>query len=448
MIVMELDPGSLLMNTDILVYHIKTPTLYIIVFLILHQFYLKQIVLQNTNILSFCLYSNNLMNFYGNKNIKNVLGLSSGSVQMEEPRTSKHLCFVLITNDVYFKEIHLINTWPITNDLLLLLLIICGNHPRLLVVFSHKILICFYLVDCLKYSYKSSNYKSPCRKCYYLCSIDIYRGNEVNPNIIYITHFLSYHALLETLGNYYMYYLQVLNIIYNVTSLFYSVVEDNPLYLHSLTYPCIKMYNILLPPCFLMLVPCIYILCDLGMCIILSAINLNKTIIIVFSNVKLMNTWPDTYNTGYSTVYLKFYSIINIKTFSSHFYRACILNIFIKSLHYGMIEFDKKKHQSMVSDQREIFSPRIMKLDLRNLSNIIIFTALLLIMYVFYVYVQFHLYILFCANVLLTTYMYMHFESYFYRSDMKRSLHTCKGNHKGGGGAFLCQTPLGVQTIH
>ena len=208
------------------------------------------------------------------KNIKNILGLSSGSVQMEEPRTSKHLCFVLITNDVYFKEIHLTNTWPITNDLLLLLLIICGNHPRLLVVFSHKILICFYLVDCLKYSYKSSNYKSPCRKYYYLCSIDIYRGNEVNPNIIYITHFLSYHALLETLGNYYMYYLQVLNIIYNVTSLFYSVVEEDPLYLHSLTYPCIKMYKILLPPCFLMLVPCIYILCDLGMCIILSAINL------------------------------------------------------------------------------------------------------------------------------------------------------------------------------
>ena len=155
-----------------------------------------------------------------------------------------------------------------------------------------------------------------------------------------------------------MYYLQVLNIIYNVTSLFYSVVEEDPLYLHSLTYPCIKMYKILLPPCFLMLVPCIYILCDLGMCIILSAINLNKTIIIVFSNVKLMNTWPDTYNTGYSTVYLKFYSIINIKTFSSHFYRACILNIFIKSLHYGMIEFDTKKHQSMVSDQREIFRPK------------------------------------------------------------------------------------------
>ena len=34
-------PGSLLMNTDILVYHIKTPTLYIIVFLILHQFYFE-----------------------------------------------------------------------------------------------------------------------------------------------------------------------------------------------------------------------------------------------------------------------------------------------------------------------------------------------------------------------------------------------------------------------
>ena len=81
----------------------------------------------------------------------------------------------------------------------------------------------------------------------------------------------------------------------------------------------------------------------------------------------------------------------------------------------------------------------MMKLDLRNLSNIIIFTALLLIMYVFYVYVQFHLYILFCANVLLTTYMYMYFESYFYRSDMKRSLHTCKGNHKGGGLFYVKQ---------
>ena len=49
----------------------------------------------------------------------------------------------------------------------------------------------------------------------------------------------------------------------------------------------------------------IYILCDLGTCIILSAINLNKTIIIVFSNVKLMNTWPDNNNNNNNNIYLK-----------------------------------------------------------------------------------------------------------------------------------------------
>ena len=57
-----------------------------------------------------------------------------------------------------------------------------------------------------------------------------------------------------------------------------------------------------------------------------------------------------------------------------------------------MIEFDTKKTSINGLRSKGDISPKMMKLDLRNLSNIIIFTALLLIMYVFYVYVQFHLY--------------------------------------------------------
>ena len=78
---------------------------------------------------------------------------------------------------------------------------------------------------------------------------------------------------------------------------------------------------------------------------------------------------------------------------------------------------------------------RIMWLECSNVPNIIISTFPLFILFLTYsLYFQLYLCILSSSIVLWTTYdMYMYYERYSYKSNMKRSPYVCKCNTQGGG---------------
>ena len=95
MIIMDLDPGSLTMDIDLLVYRYKTYIVYAMLSLLLYQFHVKQIISKNIHQLTYCTYLNN---YYGNKTIKNSLGLSSNS------NKTKELCLVTTSKCLYLQE--------------------------------------------------------------------------------------------------------------------------------------------------------------------------------------------------------------------------------------------------------------------------------------------------------------------------------------------------------
>ena len=148
MIIMDLDLGSLAMDIDLLIYRYKTYIVYAMLSLLLYQFHVKQLISKNIHQLIYCTYSNNSINYYGNKTIKNSLGLSSNS------NKTKELCLVTTSKCVYLQEnliIILILTYYF-----LLLLIIKVHYSQCLYILFQNLSICFY----------------------YLCFIDILHGKE------------------------------------------------------------------------------------------------------------------------------------------------------------------------------------------------------------------------------------------------------------------------------
>ena len=144
---MDLDPGSLSMDIDLLVYRYKTYIVYAMLSLLLYQFHVKQIISKNIHQLTYCTYSNNSIYYYGNKTIKNSLRLSSNS------NKTKELCLVTTSKCIYLQEnlgiIILILTYYF-----LLLLMIKVHYSQFLYILFQNLSICFY----------------------YLCFIDILHG--------------------------------------------------------------------------------------------------------------------------------------------------------------------------------------------------------------------------------------------------------------------------------
>ena len=73
MIIMGLDPGSLTMDIDLLVYRHKTYIVYAMLSLLLYQFHVKQIISKNMHQLTYCIYSHHSINYYGNN--QELLGI-------------------------------------------------------------------------------------------------------------------------------------------------------------------------------------------------------------------------------------------------------------------------------------------------------------------------------------------------------------------------------------
>ena len=147
MIIMDLDPGSLTMDIDLLVYRYKTYIVYAMLSLLLYQFHVKQIISKNIHQLTYCTYSNNSINYYGNKTFKNSLGLFSNSSK------TKELCLVTTSKCVYLQENFVIIILILTYYFLLLL-IIKVHYSQFLYILFQNLSICFY----------------------YLCFIDILHG--------------------------------------------------------------------------------------------------------------------------------------------------------------------------------------------------------------------------------------------------------------------------------
>ena len=147
MIIMDLDPGSLTMDIDLLVYRYKTYILYAMLSLLLYQFHVKQIISKNIHQLTYCTYSNNSINYYGNKTFKNSSGLLTNSSK------TKELCLVTTSKCVYLQENFVIIILILTYYFLLLL-IIKVHYSQFLYILFQNLSICFY----------------------YLCFIDILHG--------------------------------------------------------------------------------------------------------------------------------------------------------------------------------------------------------------------------------------------------------------------------------
>ena len=116
-----------------------------------------------------------------------------------------------------------------------------------------------------------------------------------------------------------------------------------------------SIFNVLLPPYFVLLVSFIYFLYDL-----LSAISLNKTRVIVFVNVKLNHNMPDTFNSGYN--------IINLKAVSSHFYKAFFSPITAKM-------FDCSKF-NIIYLKYNMFKSQIMLFDKTRFLGLLVYVTM------------------------------------------------------------------------
>ena len=98
---------------------------------------MKQIISKNIHQLTYCTYSNNSINYYGNKTFKNSLGLSSNS------NKTKELCLVTTSKCVYLQE-NLVIIILILTYYFLLLLIIKVHYSQFLYILFQNLSICFY----------------------------------------------------------------------------------------------------------------------------------------------------------------------------------------------------------------------------------------------------------------------------------------------------------------
>ena len=135
------------MDIDLLVYRYKTYIVYAMLSLLLYQFHVKQIISNIIHQLTYCTYSNNSINYYGNKTFKNYLGLFSNS------NKTKELCLVTTSKCVYLQE-NFVIIILIPTYYFLLLLIIKVHYSQFLYILFQNQSICFY----------------------YLCFIDILHG--------------------------------------------------------------------------------------------------------------------------------------------------------------------------------------------------------------------------------------------------------------------------------